>query len=65
MSLLQVAAQTGHIVQLVDVKEDILEKARTSITSSVQRVAKKNFPDDPKVTHARQNTGDVCEGMLS
>ena len=48
--LSQVAAQTGHSVQLVDVKEEFLEKARASISSSVQRVANKNYKDDPQVT---------------
>ena len=46
----QVAAQTGHTVHLVDVKEELLEKARASITSSIQRVAKKTFSEDPKVS---------------
>lgn len=47
---MQVAAQTGHTVFLVDVKEELLDKARASITSSIQRVAKKTFSEDPKVS---------------
>ena len=34
---------------LVDVSDELLEKARSSIAASLQRVAKKTFADDPKV----------------
>lgn len=47
---MQVAAQTGHSVFLVDVKEELLDKARTSISASIGRVAKKTFSEDPKVS---------------
>ena len=45
----QVAAQTGHNVQLVDVSEDILSQAGKRIETSLGRVAKKNYAEDPKV----------------
>ena len=45
----QVAAQTGHSVWLVDVSQDLLDKARAAISTSVQRVAKRTFSQDPKV----------------
>ena len=45
----QVAAQTGHSVWLVDVSQQLLDKAKAAISSSVQRVAKKTFAKDPKV----------------
>jgi len=44
----QVAAQTGHQVCLVDVSQEILQKAEDRIKTSLMRVAKKNFADDPK-----------------
>ena len=47
---MQVAAQTGHSVFLVDVKEEFLGKARASIAASIQRVAKRTFAQDPKVS---------------
>ena len=46
---MQVAAQTGHSVWLVDVSQDLLDKARAAISTSVQRVAKRTFSQDPKV----------------
>ncbi|KAK2715155.1 hydroxyacyl-coenzyme A dehydrogenase, mitochondrial-like [Artemia franciscana] len=42
----QVAAQTGHKVNLVDLNDDVLKKAENSIKTSVSRVAKKQFKDD-------------------
>lgn len=44
----QVAAQTGHDVTLVDVSDSILNKAQGSIKKSVERVAKKQFSDNPQ-----------------
>eukprot|EP00731_Ephydatia_muelleri_P008768 Em0004g1106a len=44
----QVAAQTGHRVWLVDVDTKVLKKAEDGIRSSLQRVAKKQFAEDPK-----------------
>lgn len=41
------AAQTGHKVTLVDVNNDVLKKAQSSIQTNVQRVAKKVYKDDP------------------
>jgi 3-hydroxyacyl-CoA dehydrogenase len=40
-TVLQVAAQTGHNVTIVEVNEDALKKANNGIQSSLQRVAKK------------------------
>ena len=39
----QVAAQTGHNVTLVDVKDEFLDKSRANIEGSIKRVAKKMF----------------------
>ena len=50
----QVAAQTGHQVCLVDVSQEILQKADDRIKTSLKRVAKKNFAEDPKVPHSQQ-----------
>lgn len=44
----QVAAQTGHKVYLVDVDTKVLKKAEDGIRSSLQRVAKKQYAEDPK-----------------
>lgn len=43
----QVAAQTGHHVTLVEVNENLLKKASSSIEGSAQRVAKKVYKDNP------------------
>ena len=48
--LLQVAAQTGHQVTVVDLDEKVLEKSQSSINKSLARVAKKKYSDDPKVS---------------
>jgi len=52
----QVAAQTHHQVVLVDVSEDILSKARARIETSLVRVAKKSFAEDPKVSMKQGKT---------
>lgn len=44
----QVAAQTGHDVTLVDVSDAVLNKAQGSIKKSLERVAKKQFSDNPQ-----------------
>ncbi|XP_042901461.1 hydroxyacyl-coenzyme A dehydrogenase, mitochondrial [Parasteatoda tepidariorum] len=41
----QVAAQTGHNVTLVDVSDKVLQKSTSSIQKSLERLAKKKFPD--------------------
>ena len=41
------AAQTQHSVTLVDLDQNILNKAEARIEASVRRVAKKGFKDDP------------------
>ena len=42
------AAQTQHAVTLVDLDQNILNKAEARIEASVRRVAKKGFKDDPR-----------------
>ena len=49
----QVAAQTGHTVYVVDLNKEILSKAEERIRTSLQRVAKKTFAEDPKVGRQR------------
>lgn len=58
----QVAAQTGHEVVLVDLSDDILKKAQTSIHASVQRVAKKQFPNDANA--AENFTSDTLSRLV-
>ena len=41
------AAQTQHSVTLVDLDQNILDKAEARIEASLRRVAKKGFKDDP------------------
>lgn len=43
----QVSAQTGHNVTVVELNQDVLDKTRRSIESSVQRVAKKVYKERP------------------
>ena len=50
----QVAAQTGHTVYVVDLNKEILSKAEERIRTSLQRVAKKTFAEDPKVGRQRR-----------
>lgn len=47
-SRLQVAAQVGQPVTIVDQKQELLDKSLKGIQSSLQRVVKKRFADDPK-----------------
>ncbi|KAI8916562.1 3-hydroxyacyl-CoA dehydrogenase [Powellomyces hirtus] len=44
--VVQVAAQSGYHVNMVDLKEDFLAKGEKIITSSLKRVAKKKYADD-------------------
>ncbi|KAH9492794.1 hypothetical protein Btru_024730 [Bulinus truncatus] len=44
----QVAAATGHTVTVVDKTKEIIDKAEGSIKKSLDRIAKKKFPDDLK-----------------
>ncbi|KAJ3009944.1 hypothetical protein HKX48_007661 [Thoreauomyces humboldtii] len=44
--VVQVAAQSGFHVNMVDLKEDFLAKGEKIITSSLKRIAKKKFADD-------------------
>ncbi len=46
---LQVSANNGYNVILVDLNDELLQRARKRIESSIQRVAKKNCPDDEQV----------------
>jgi len=50
-----VAAQTGHNVTVVDVSEDVLKKSKDSIKKSLERVAKKQNPEDEKVANLCEN----------
>lgn len=43
----QVAAQAGNNVQLVDLKDDVLKKSKSSIEKSVQKIGSKIFKNDP------------------
>jgi len=43
----QVAAQSGHNVNLVEVNSDLLKKAEAGIAASLARVAKKLYKDNP------------------
>jgi len=43
----QVSAQSGHKVTLVDVSNDVLQKSRSGIEKSLQRVVKKKYADNP------------------
>lgn len=44
----QVSAQTGHDVTVVELNQDVLDKTRKSIETSVQRVAKKVYKERPE-----------------
>jgi len=44
----QVSAQTNHKITLVDLNQEILNKAEKRIQTSIGRVAKKTFKDDAK-----------------
>ena len=46
---LQVAAQNGVSVTLVDVNQDLLAKGKERIETSLKRVIKKQFAEDQKV----------------
>ena len=50
--LLQVSAQTGHRVVVVDMTDELLRSAQERIKTSLKRVAKKKFSDDEKVSMA-------------
>lgn len=52
---LEVAASTGHSVTLVDMTDDILKKAMKGIQTSLRRVVKKTFSDDPEVRRCRSS----------
>ena len=47
--LVQVAAQTGHTVKLVDLDENLLKKSLVGIEKSLARVVKKKYADKPQV----------------
>ena len=44
------AAQTKHDVTLVEINNDLLQKSRKIIETSLARVAKKKFADDAAVS---------------
>ena len=72
LHLLQVAAQTGHKVTLVDLDQNILDQSTTRISKSLARVAKKKFGDDADGAKAfMENTmgaistaTDACQFIL-
>lgn len=49
--IVQVAAATGHKVHMVDMDEKLLEKAKARIQQSLQRVAAKQFKDQPEAAN--------------
>ena len=46
---IKVSAHNGYNVILVDMSNELLQRAEQRIKGSMQRVAKKQFKDDPKV----------------
>jgi len=44
----QISAQSNHKITLIDLNQEILNKAEKRINDSIKRVAKKNYKDDPK-----------------
>ena len=60
MSPVKVAAQTGHKVWLVDVDSKVLKKAEEGIRGSLQRVAKRQYAEDPKVQYMEELASCVC-----
>ena len=63
--LLQVAAQNGVSVTLVDVSEDLLTKGRERIETSLKRVVKKKFADDAKVWLCMLTHRGTCAYMYA
>lgn len=63
----QVFAQSGHEVVLTDIIEPVLEKAKTTISSSLERLAKKGLiKEEPGVVKSRiKFTGSIEEGKGS
>ena len=43
------SANNGYRVTLVDLNNELLERANKRIEASIQRVAKKQFPDNDQV----------------
>ena len=50
LDYLQVAAQTGHEIIVVDTSEDVLNKSHAYISKSLARVAKKKHGADSNVS---------------
>eukprot|EP00092_Neocalanus_flemingeri_P024521 GFUD01026594.1.p1 GENE.GFUD01026594.1~~GFUD01026594.1.p1 ORF type:complete len:300 (+),score=76.23 GFUD01026594.1:148-1047(+) len=44
----QISAQSNHKITLIDLNQEILNKAEKRINDSIKRVAKKSYKDDPK-----------------
>lgn len=59
--VVQVAATAGYDVTIVEINNQLVEQAQTSIKNSLSRVAKKQFKDDT----AKQNqfVGDVLKRL--
>ena len=51
---LQVSANNGYNVTLVDLNDELLQRASKRIESSIQRVAKKSFPEDEQVSNSSE-----------
>jgi 3-hydroxyacyl-CoA dehydrogenase len=58
----QVTAQAGMQVHLIDQTESLLDNAKTRIVDSLQRVAKKKYPDDKQV--AEKFVSDCVERVV-
>ncbi|KAI8821662.1 3-hydroxyacyl-CoA dehydrogenase [Fimicolochytrium jonesii] len=57
--VVQVAAQSGFKVSMVDLTDDSLRKGEKIITSSLKRVAKKKFGGDVEGAEARKYIDDI------
>lgn len=57
----QVAATAGYDVTIVEINNQLVEQAQTSIKNSLTRVAKKQFKDD--ATKQNQFVGDVLKRL--
>ncbi|KAJ3044282.1 hypothetical protein HDV00_002602 [Rhizophlyctis rosea] len=70
--IVQVAAQSGYRVTMVDLNQDSLSKGQNIITSSLRRVAKKKYADDASAAqkfidevHSRIQTSTDSEKAAS
>ena len=61
--IVQVAAQAGYKVTMVDVQDNALEKGKKIISSSLGRIAKKKHADDP--TSAKAFVDKIFENITT